>query len=415
MMHMGRPKISIIATCKSTFAGSATIKFSFLDLAAEIAEEIILITDGDPFSLMKNHYLKRKIRELKNISLSNINSVSGASDLFAIQGLANEIMVSAMAANDRGLIPILWASHLFPYGHAALIAAKTLRTQGYRCLVIQFPVGSDIWEIGVHFPELTRNILLDEDNDVLATYSAQFANEIAGFYRVEREIFILPPYLKDVSVQSEHVNNLKYQLGIMKDSVVFLHLSNMRPVKRSLDAVCLVSQIQKKMMGRHVTLLMVGPHIDIPKPSNITILDIGKVDEVHPYIALAKFCVNTSVHDSFNVSLLECMGLGAIPITTSPPAIASFIKRYEAGYVIERHIPIELATTAANQNLVFDSAEIDRVSEFVMSSLTDAAYSRRIRENMLLMIQERFSKEIARDNVKKLFDQLMLIASREIK
>lgn len=414
MMSNGVPKFSIIASCKSTFAGSATIKFSFLDLAADIAEEIILITDGDPFSLRKNHYLKRKIRDLKIISLSNINSVPGASDLFAIQALANENMLSAMAANERGLIPVLWASHLFPYGHAALIAAKALRAQGYRCLVIQFPVGSDIWEIGVNFPVITSSILLDKDNDVLATYSEQFANEIADFYRLERDFFILPPYLRDVSVQPEHVNRLRCQLGIRSDSVVFLHLSNMRPVKRSQDAVRLVSQIQE-MIGRRVTLLMVGPHIDIPKPSNITILDIGQVDEVQPYIALAKFCVNTSVHDSFNVSILECMGAGTIPITTSPPAIASFIKRYEAGYIIERHIPMELAATAANQNMVFESEEIGRVSEFVMNSLTDVAYSERIRENMLLMIKEQFSKEIARDNVAKLFDHLVSLASRELK
>jgi len=320
--------------------------------------------------------------------------VPGASDLFAIQALANEIIVSAIAANERGLVPVIWASHLFPYGHAALIAAKALRTQGYRCLVIQFPVGSDIWEIGVNFPELTSNILLDEDNDILATYSAQFANEIANFYRVEREVFILPPYLRDVSVQPKHVNNLRYQLGIRTDSVVFLHLSNMRPVKRSSDAIHLVSQIQKEMNGSHVTLLMIGPHIKIPKPSNITVLDIGKVDEVQPYIALAKFCVNTSVHDSFNVSILECMGAGAIPITTSPPAIASFIKRYGAGYVIERHIPMELAATAANQRMVFDKEEIARVSEFVLNSLTDVAYSGRIRKNMLLMISEQFSKKL---------------------
>ena len=335
--------------------------------------------------------------------------------MFAIQALANEIMVSAIVANERGLMPVLWASHLFPYGHAVLIAAKALRKQGYHCLVVQFPVGSDIWEIGVNFPELTSSILLDEDNDVLATYSAQFANEIAGFYQIEREFFILPPYLRNVSVQPEHVDRLRCQLGIRKDSLVFVHLSNMRPVKRSLDAVHLVSQIQKKMMGSHVTLIMIGPHIDIPKPSNITVLDIGKVDEVHPYVALAKFCVNTSIHDSFNVSILECMGTGTIPITTSLPAIASFIKQYGAGCVIERHIPMELVATAANQSIVFESEEIGRVSEFVMNSLTDVAYSEHIHENMLLMIREQFSKEIARDNVTKLFDQLVLLASRELK
>lgn len=401
-------KLSLIATCKSTFAGSATIKYSFIAALSHLFHQVHLVTDEDPFQTTKHSYLKQHLTSLSLVQLDSIDSVSTASTLYCSQMLSELIYTEAKQSSVEDIYPIIWASHLFPYGHAALTAVKLLRAEGIKCKLVQFPVGSDIWEIGPLMPSLTAGILRDPDVNILATYSTKFAEEIRGYYGLKRNFEIWPPFIERNQVSKTQKERSQDRLGIRESSVVFLHLSNMRPVKCPQTSINIVSDIQRRI-SRKVDLLLVGPKIELSVPKNISVIQTGLVDDITPYIQPADYCINTSIHDAFNRSLLECMSLGVIPITTSSPAIADFIRDYNAGFVIEVDAPMKDVRTLLAESTGADRIMPDNeaISQFVSRSISDDLYRNTLQRNMASLIRENFETEVVTRKLQKFFHSIL--------
>lgn len=327
-------RVTVVATTKSTFAGAATIKTRFLSQLQALGAEVTLVAERIPPAVTASHPTLR----VRALDLTHVKSTAkGALELlqsFLVQALVDECQKCAKLNKTV----VLWGSHLFPYGAACIQAKRILRAKDIEVPLIVFPVGSDIWEIGSAIPDVTRDILSSPEIDVLATYSAQFAAEIAHIMGQQTaEIRCILPFISPQeypSATKERRAVLRRSIGIPPEATVFINHSNMRPVKRVDFCVDLVNAIAKSVPSCKTFLILLGPAFPLTaNPDTATVIQIPTTSPVPDFLAMSDFSVNASLHDSFNTALLEAMSCGAIPVTSDRPAIASFIREAQAGVV----------------------------------------------------------------------------------
>jgi glycosyltransferase involved in cell wall biosynthesis len=87
-----------------------------------------------------------------------------------------------------------------------------------------------------------------------------------------------------------------------------------------------------------------GPNDQLPyraQRGNLRITCVGLQKDVRLYQGIGDVAINTSLHDSFNISLAEAMAC-EVPILTSDVAgVSAFIETYECGVTIPfRHNPV---------------------------------------------------------------------------
>ncbi|MCW3126040.1 MAG: N-acetyl-alpha-D-glucosaminyl L-malate synthase [Bacteroidetes bacterium] len=331
--------IAIVATTKSTFAGAATIKCRFLEYLHNLGCKITLIVEDIPpaYKKMNSTY------SLNIVNPSKAKSASQEAKELLYNYIIEEIVAEAKDYHSKGQKVIIWGSHMFPYGCACLKAKEILRNQGIVTSLILFPVGADIWEIGKDTPITLIDLLNSTEVDFLATYSQKFSEEIKVFLNSAKSIECVPPFINENLFRKftiQEKNKRRKELGLEKDSLIFINHSNMRPVKRLDFTIMIADEIAKLRQHQPCHLLLIGPKIpSLPIISlSINIHQIDTINDVETYLPIADFCINTSLHDSFNTALLESMSCGVPTITSDRPAIAEVIRENGAGVVFNTHI-----------------------------------------------------------------------------
>lgn len=324
--------VAVVATCKSTFAGAATIKSRFLRRLDQLGIPVTLVAQGVPPALRA----RTGTINVRIVDSGGIRSASPA-NLELLQAFLVEELVEECREYSRcHRRVVLWGSHLFPYGAACLQAKRILMTDGLSPFLVLFPVGADIWEISPRIPSVTRSLLRAPEVDALATYSEQFAREIRSAGAVDAEIHIVPPFLLPGEFDpppAEARQKMRREEGIREDALVLINHSNMRPVKR-IDFVIELAGKVARYSERPVWLILLGPRaFPVPAVRNVQVLAIDTIDDVADYLRISDFAVNASLHDAFNTALLEAMSCGVVPVTSGRPAISGFIENAGAGVV----------------------------------------------------------------------------------
>ncbi|WP_417908686.1 glycosyltransferase family 4 protein [Candidatus Electronema sp. PJ] len=351
--------IHVIGCGKGTFAGAATIKCKFLSELVGIVKSVTYITDQYPPAatrLSTKFPIEILSNDLSIYSISSIESI--LSELFA------EKIINIVCRIRKNEAILVWVSHLFPYLNAAITAKNILKEKGYNIKIFAFPVGSDIWEIGPQMNNIFRLRMLSDEIDYWATYSDRFADEISkNFPSLYGKIWIVPPVI-DVNKNSRNGFYFK------KDRPLVLSCHcNMRPVKR-IDQTIKLAILIAQIIDRDVELFIIGPASPREEFSgNVKIVYTGLLDNPMEIACKSDFNVNTSIHDSFNYSLLEAMANGIPQITTDIAGIARYIEEYNTGLVLPTKIDSNLSIYKQYQNDIFDEYNVFGKLELFFSEL----------------------------------------------
>jgi glycosyltransferase involved in cell wall biosynthesis len=236
----------------------------------------------------------------------------------------------------------LWATYLFPFAHAALLAKKALSLEGIDVRLVVSPAGSDIWQLGPQLPNLARYVLVAPEVNVLLTYTKQFAKEVAQIARSDRRIEHIYPIndgtrFRPYTPEEKQLGRQKLQIS--KEAFVICCHSNMRPIKRPEIVISLALELSEILKGRHTVLLMVGPVVDSLRSSQSTngsrlsVRWEGISNRVEEFLSVADVALNWSAHDSFNGSLMEAMASGLPVVSTRVVGIAPGIEACGGGKV----------------------------------------------------------------------------------
>lgn len=250
--------------------------------------------------------------------------------------VANQIVEDLGQKSDY----TLFAANLFPYCNILHdVKAQINNLYGVNPKLIIHPVGSDMWQIGPQIKSRVKWLLDSPLVDSVLTYSNCFVNEIKEYYQIKKEIHVLPPVLekeKFFPISSDEKSKRKVHLGFNEEDFIIHHHSSMRKVKCPdvvLDIVIKTAQL----IPRKCILIMVGPipYVEINQLNlnlinmsgnsyfnykticnNLTIFWTGIESEVQYLLQISDVELNASLHDSFNISLMEAMACG-VPVVTS--------------------------------------------------------------------------------------------------
>lgn len=221
------------------------------------------MAEGIPPAVSTSHpTLRVRVLDLTHVK-STAKGVLELLQSFLVQALVDECQKCA----KRNTTVVLWGSHLFPYGAACIQAKRIPRAKDIEVPLIVFPVGSDIWKIGSAIRDVTKDILSSPEIDVLATYSAQFAAEIAALIRQQTaEVRCILPLISPQEYRpatNERRAAPRRSVGIPSDAAVFINYSNMRPVKQVDFCVDLVNAIAESVPNRKTFLILLDPHFSL--------------------------------------------------------------------------------------------------------------------------------------------------------
>lgn len=321
----------IIGIGPCAFAGASKSHAGTLSLLAESGAETFFISYG--------HVFQKEALERSGVQIvipylrSDVNPKSESIQTIAI---INEIIKRALVAHRAGKKVALLGTYLFPFCQVVEHAARLLGNEGAPVLSIITPSGADIWQIGKASPLITRELLTSRSLNTKVCYSENFACEISQWIGDCGDFEIIPPVINlelFSPIAREEKHELRKKMGIPQGNVVLLNCSNMRPIK-GLPQLLLAA----KRFSKHqpVTLFLVGPVTEhlraslkqygvklgqgipvIVQHGSLNIRIMGLQRDSVLFHLVSDIAINTSFHDSFNISIAESLSCGTPVLSSS--------------------------------------------------------------------------------------------------
>lgn len=335
----------IIACGPAGFAGAGRVMCNWLRATANAGADCCYVGPQVPFPWRRagsgpvETVWQRK--PTTSAAIGPAAAVPSAGALLPFE-LAEEIQ---RALTTRGsTASVIWAHYLYPYGLAALLAARDHRLRGGQCRLWLTPAGSDIWELGPQLPLVTEGTLSCPDVDRIITYSDGFADEIKVRYGAHLAIDVVRPTVEPrfSPVSSWHRDSLRSRLGLSPSDFVISSHSNMRPIKAPEDVLSVARRIASLASERSVCLVLAGPKIDlVPYSTPLRVVQTGVIEDVHELVSVADVEINLSRHDSFNLSIAEAMACGVPAVTTDVAGVSKHVSASGGGFTVAVETPRE--------------------------------------------------------------------------
>lgn len=250
----------------------------------------------------------------------------------------------------------LFGEYLFPYCDILHdIKSQLINNYRKKPRLILHPAGSDIWQIGPQLRSKVKWLLDSPLVDNVFTYSCSFVNEIKEYYDVKKNIDVIPPILQKkifYPLPSEKIVARKKSLGFNEEDFVIHHHSSMKRIKCP-EIVVEISKKASELIKRKCILILSGPiqletikHLNLELIKiddslhfkyktlfgNLLILWTGIIQSVEYLLQISDVEINSSLHDSFNISLMEAIACGVPVITSDIVGIKKHILKSEAGF-----------------------------------------------------------------------------------
>jgi len=344
-------KTLILSMASYNFTGAAVANLSTLKMLAGLGAKVYFYSQDIPFSALE--------MSQAGIRMAFKNGKSDAYPLsdYVNYGILAEQVISD-ATNWLNADPsnkvVLYATYLFPFCTTMEMVARILHFSfANRIKFIVTPAGSDIWQIGKQAPTVIKHLLDSPAITDIVTYSAQFRDEIVRLTGINRPISVIPPAIdinKYQPISFEKKVKLRAIQGIGEKEFIITHCSNHRPIKELGHTIEIVWRFaQKSKMP--ISLLLIGPmtehlkyHLleyscsvesDTPiyknQIENLRIICPGLINNVCDWYVMGDVAINTSLHDSFNISLGESLACKIPILTTDVVGISEIIKNFNCG------------------------------------------------------------------------------------
>ena len=414
----------ILGVGSSDFCGSGKNKTRILHELGKRGHETHYVCASRPHLLSQVHDVAFETHIVSTL----VSDFLRDPGLLLTTSLSECLTELALESIANSLKPILWATYLFPFAQAALLAKQAIRSATHTEVpLIVTPAGSDIWQIGPRVPSCVRILLNSPDVTMRIAYTAQFADEIRQRYDLDMAFEIIPPTI-NISVfrpYSDHEKaSFRARLGIAERATVIVNHSNMRPVKRP-DLVLRVTEEAVALCSRSVdlVLLLVGPRPSVQHgtlaelipgvptklASGLVVIWTDIVADVVPHIGCADIALNCSVHDSFNISLLEAMACGLPVVTTDVVGIAPKISTCAGGIVVPTASSYirELQSWDVKSSSHGDKTDVKVLACAIAQLINAPALRREQGARAAKMAREEFNHGQSMRRYEELFDRLV--------
>ena len=314
-------------TCYPTYGGSGAVATELGLKLAERGHEIHFVSYAQPFRLAT-------FRE--RVFFHEVEME--AYPLFEHPPYSLALAVALHDAVRTFDLDLVHAHYAIPHAASAWIAREML--QGERDLpVVTTLHGTDITLVGGHpsFHAITRFSILQSDR--VTAVSRYLRDETVKTFGIPAEKIDVIPNFIDIEIYRRDKLPCHRATLAPDGEAIVMHVSNFRPVKRTLDVVEVFARIRQKVRAR---LVLVGDGPDRPVVLERArelgvgdhVLFLGKHASVEELLACADLFLLPSASESFGLAALEAMACGTPVVATRVGGLPEVVEDGVSGFLL---------------------------------------------------------------------------------
>ncbi len=316
--------LKIGITCYPSVGGSGILASELGHQLAERGHEVHFISYQMPFRLDTSPH---------NIYFHPVDV--NEYELFKHADYTLPLSVKMAEISRQFDLDILHVHYAVPHAVAAILACQMLG--GDRPKVITTLHGTDTTLLGKdpsYQPIIKHSI--EHSNGVTAV-SYSLREETVETFQIEKEIKVIHNFFEPREPTKSR-DQVREELGLQDDFLI-LHMSNLRPPKR-IDHLLKIVAASRHREQLKLLILAGGnfaPYVPIVRKLGIEkqVLVKESVLDIENYLNASDLGLYTSQHESFGLSILECMFYGHPVLATNAGGIQEVLEHGKTGYAYE--------------------------------------------------------------------------------
>lgn len=249
-------------------------------------------------------------------------------------------LAAKMAEVTRNFkLDILHMHYAIPHATCAYLAKQLLASQDERQpKIITTLHGTDITLVGSDpsFYDITRFSILSSDG--LTAVSKYLADETREVFKIEKEIRVIHN-LFDPKRFKHSTGDCTCSEFAKDDEFLIAHISNFRPVKRTLDVIDIFDKIATELPAK-LLLIGEGPDMILARRQinkrNLSdkVIFLGNQTRVEAVLPCADLFLLPSEEESFGLAALEALACGVPVIGSSGTGLVEVVDDFTNGFLL---------------------------------------------------------------------------------
>jgi len=244
----------------------------------------------------------------------------------------------------------------YAYPHAVSAYLARLMTGRKNLPIVTTLHGTDIALVrqDESFASLTRFGIVE--SDAITAVSSFLRSTTRSWFGIRKPIEVIPNF-----VDTDRFRPRDRTSG---DKGTIVHVSNFRPVKRSLDAIRALGLLRRKVDAR-LRMIGTGPELDEARAlaGKLRVANavefLGEEKHIERELARADLLLSTSEFEGFGLAPLEAMACGVPVVATRAGGIAEVVEEGSTG-------------------LLVDVGDVEGLAQRMSELLTDGAMARKM-------------------------------------
>ncbi len=261
-------------------------------------------------------------------------------------------------------LDILHVHYAVPHATCAFLAKQMITCRIPK--IITTLHGTDITLVGSDpsYFDITKFSI--NSSDGVTAVSSYLAEETKEVFKIDNEIEVIPNFFDNNRFGPSEGPTCSRKNFASKDEFLITHISNFRPVKRTIDVIDIFEKISKKLPAK---LLLVGEGPDVvlarrqvnKKNLNGSVQFLGNQSNVEAILPLSDLFLLPSEEESFGLAALEALACGVPVIGTTGNGLVEVIDDNVNGFLR----PVGATTAMANIaiELLSDKPRLDKFKE----------------------------------------------------
>ncbi len=287
-----------------------------------------------------------------------------------------ETLASKMADVSRNFdLDILHVHYAVPHATCAYLAREILASQGRKLpKIITTLHGTDITLVGSDpsFYDITKFSI--NSSDGITAVSHYLASETTEVFKTDKEIRVVHNFF-DSNRFKPTCGQCKRSEFVQEGEFLLTHISNFRPVKRTLDVIDIFEKVAAEVPAR---LLLVGEGPDTvlarrqinKKKLNDRVIFLGNQSRVEAILPCSDLFLIPSEEESFGLAALEALACGVPVIGSSGTGLVEVVDDFRNGFLL----PVGDTSSMARAAVAL-LKDTERLAEFRRSA-AELAYER---------------------------------------
>jgi len=234
-------------------------------------------------------------------------------------------------------LEILHVHYAIPHATSAFLAKQLVKSCSPK--IITTLHGTDITLVGSDpsFFDITRFSI--DASDGITAVSKYLADETHHIFELEKEIRVIHNFIDNDRFKPAGNDCCKRKTFAADDEFIITHISNFRPVKRTIDVIDIFEKISEKLPAR-LLLIGEGPETILArrqvnkKELGDRVTFLGNQSRVESVLPLSDLFLLPSEEESFGLAALEALACGVPVIGTLKTGLVEVIEDNVNGFLL---------------------------------------------------------------------------------